>query len=154
MLRIAQILSGLLALVLFVFAGFYIIIPEGAAAARGFDPVGEYGMTNIRILAAPFLMLAIMTAIGAVKKNYVFLAPAALYFLIAIVLRIVGIVADGADGTTVRVLVPAIVLFAIAEFALQVFKRASRNVVEAQPPEQASGALAPSNSALATGRAK
>lgn len=125
MLKIAQILSGLLALALFGFASFYLFNPEAAAAARGFEPIAEYGMTNVRLLAATFVTLGILSAIGAVKKAFVFLAPAALFFLVSIVIRIIGIFVDGADPTTVRVMIPAVVLFAVAEFALQVFKRAA-----------------------------
>ena len=125
MMKAAQFSSGLLALLLFGFAGFYLINPESAASARGFDPVGDYGLTNIRVLAASFLMMGIMTAIGAVKKNPIFLAPAAIYFLVSIIIRIIGIFTDGADATTMRVLIPATILFIIAEFGLQVFRRVS-----------------------------
>lgn len=133
MLKIAQILSGLLALALFAFAALYIFNPTAAASARGFEPVGDYGMTNIRVLAATFVTLGIMSAIGAVKKNFLFLAPAALYFLVSIVIRVIGIVVDGADPATLRVMIPAVVLFIVAEFALQVFKRAEKHTGDAQP---------------------
>ncbi len=133
MLKIAQILSGMLALLLFAFGAFYIFNPAGAASARGFESIGEYGMTNVRLMAATFVTLGILTAIGAIKKDFIFLAPAAVYFLASIVLRIFGIIVDGADPSTLRVMVPAVVLFAVAEFALQVFKRAAKNPLRAQP---------------------
>lgn len=126
MMKIAQILSGVLALVLFAFAAFYLFNPSGAASARGFEPIGEYGTTSIRGLAATFVTLGVMSAIGAVKKNFVFLAPAALFFLVSIVIRIIGMIVDGADAATFRVMVPAVVLFIVAEVALQVFKRAEK----------------------------
>ena len=132
MLKIAQILSGLLALALFAFAALYIFNPTAAASARGFEPVGDYGMTNIRLLAATFVTLGSMSAIGAVKKNFLFLAPAAIYFLVSIVIRIIGITVDGADPTTLRVMIPAVILFIVAEFALQVFKRAEKDEGNAQ----------------------
>ena len=132
MLKSAQILSGLLALALFAFAAFYLINPNGAASARGFEPIGDYGLTNVRLQAATFITLAVMSAIGAVKKDFVFLAPAALFFLASIVIRIIGLFVDGADPATLRVMVPAVVLFVVAEFALQVFKRASKETALTQ----------------------
>lgn len=126
MLKIAQILAGLLALALFVFAGIYLFNPTGAASARGFEPLGDYGLTNVRLMAATFITLGVMSAIGAVKKDFVFLAPAALFFLVSIVIRIIGLFVDGADPNTLRVMIPAIVLFIVAEFALQIFKRSAK----------------------------
>lgn len=125
MLKIAQILSGLLALALFAFGSIYLFTPETAASARGFEPIGDYGLTNVRLMAASFITLGILTAIGAVKQNFLFLAPTALFFLVSLVIRIIGIVVDGADATTVRVIVPAVILFVVAEFAVQVFKRSA-----------------------------
>lgn len=127
MLKIAQILSGLLALALFAFAAYYLFSPAAAALARGFEPIGAYGLTNVRLLAATFITLGVLSAIGGVKKNFVFLAPAALFFLVSIVIRIIGIFVDGADPSTLRVMIPAVLLFVVAEIALQVFKRAEQN---------------------------
>lgn len=132
MLKTAQILSGLLALALFAFAAIYLFNPTGAAASRGLEPIGDYGLTNVRLQAATFITLGVLSAIGAVKKDFVFLAPAALFFLVSIVIRIIGIFVDGADPATLRVMVPAVVLFAVAEFALQVFKRASKDSAQPQ----------------------
>lgn len=133
MLKIAQILAGLLALALFAFSAIYLFNPAGAASARGFVPDGAYGLTNVRLMGATFVTLGILTAIGAVKREYMLVAPAALFFLVSIVIRIIGIIVDGADATTVRVMVPAVVLFIVAEVALQVFKRAAKETGDPQP---------------------
>ena len=133
MLKIAQILAGLLALALFAFSAVYLFNPAGAASARGFVPDGAYGLTNVRLMGATFVSLGILTALGALKKEYMLVAPAALFFLVSIVIRIIGIIVDGADATTVRVMLPAVVLFVVAEFALQVFKRADKAAAEPQP---------------------
>lgn len=69
MLKSAQILSGLLALALFAFAAIYLFNPTGAASARGFEPIGDYGLTNIRLQAATFITLGVMSAIGAIKND-------------------------------------------------------------------------------------
>ena len=132
MMKTAQILAGLLALALFAFSAVYLFNPAGAASARGFVPEGAYGLTNVRLLGATFVTLGILTALGALKKEYMLVAPAALFFLVSIVIRIVGIIIDGADPTTIRVMVPAVVLFIVAEVALQVFKRADKSAPKAR----------------------
>ena len=132
MMKIAQILAGLLALALFAFSAIYLFNPAGAASARGFVPDGAYGLTNVRLMGATFVTLGILTALGALKREYMLVAPAALFFLVSIVIRIVGIVVDGADPTTLRVMIPAVVLFVVAEFALQVFKNAGKAIGETQ----------------------
>ncbi len=133
MLRAAQVAAGLIALVFAGFSILYIFSPLGASAANSLDPIGESGMTNMRALAAPLLAMGLMAAIGAVKKNAIFLAPAALYFLFSIVIRVSGLIVDGAGGSTVRGIVVPIVLFAIAEFAMFVFRRASNGEAALQP---------------------
>ena len=54
-----------------------------------------------------------------------------LYFLLVMVIRVIGLALDGYDPSTIRGLVLAGVLFAIAEFGLQVFRRASRKLAAA-----------------------
>lgn len=125
MMKIAQILSGVLALALLAFGSIYLFTPENAVSARGFEPIGDYGLTIVRQMAASFITLGILTTIGAVKRNFLFLVPTALFFLVSLVICIIGIVVDGADATTVRVMVPAVILFVVAEFAVQVFKRSA-----------------------------
>ena len=75
-------------LALFGFAMLYLFNPMAASGANGLDPVGEYGLTNMRTLAAPLLAMAVMAGIGTVKKNFVFVAPAALYFLFTALIRV------------------------------------------------------------------
>ncbi|QMU58847.1 MAG: hypothetical protein GKR98_11965 [Boseongicola sp.] len=123
MLKAVQILSGLLAAVLLGFAGLYILNPLGASSLNGLSPVDTHGVTNLRVLGAPIGALGLMAAIGAVKKDPVFLAPAALYFLFTILIRVFGLIADGAHSSTIRGLVLAAVLFIVAEIAVWVFRK-------------------------------
>lgn len=132
MLRLAQIASGLLAVVFAAFSILYLFNPLGASALNGLDPVGDHGMTNMRVLAAPILAMGVMAAIGAVKKEAIFLAPAALYFLFTVIIRVTGLVVDGGSTGTIRGIILAAVLFVIAEFALQVFRRSSNSTPELQ----------------------
>lgn len=131
MLKAAQILSGLLALILFGFAGLYLFNPLGTSTLNGLTPSDAYGITNLRATAAPLAAMGLMAAIGAVKKDPVFIAPAALYFLFTILIRLFGLIVDGAHSSTIRGLVLAAVLFVIAEIGVQVFRRAGK--VTAKP---------------------
>ena len=124
-IKLIQILTGLLALILFGFAGLYLFNPLGASELNGLTPNDAYGVTNLRINAAPLAAFGLMAAIGAVKKNFVFIAPAALYFLFTALIRVVGLIVDGAHSDTIRGLVLAVVLFIVAEICLQVFKKNS-----------------------------
>jgi len=126
MLRAAQILSGLIAVFVGGVAIFYLVNPAGAGTANGMNPETVFGITNMRTLAAPLLMMSLMAAIGTVKQNWVFLLPSALYFIFTAIIRIFGIFLDGADPSTTRGLVLAIVLFVVAEVALQIFRKAER----------------------------
>ncbi len=130
MTRAAQILSGLLAVILAAIAMTYLFNPSAAADANGLNPVTEFGVTNMRTLAASMLMVSVTAAIGAVRKSWVFLVPAALYFLFTALIRVFGIFADGADPSTIRGLILATFLFAVAEFGVQIFKRSERQSAE------------------------
>ena len=130
MLKITQILSALLAAILFGFAGLYLLNPLGASALNGLSPVDAYGTTNLRTLAAPLAAMGLMAAIGAVRRDPVFLAPAALYFLFTILIRAFGLVVDGVTSGTLRGLVLAAVLFVMAEIGVQVFRRARKSQIE------------------------
>lgn len=130
MLKVTQILSGLLALILFGFAGLYLFNPMGASALNGLVPSDGYGVTNLRATAAPLAAMGLMAAIGAVKKDPVFLAPAALYFLFTLLIRVFGLIVDGAHSSTIRGLILAAVLFVIAEIGVQVFRRISKSTAK------------------------
>lgn len=123
MLKATQILSGLLAAILFGFAGLYLLNPMGVSVLNGLTPTDAYGVTNLRATAAPLAAMGLMAAIGAVKKDPVFLAPAALYFLFTLLIRVFGLIVDGVHSSTVRGLILAAVLFVVAEVGVQVFRR-------------------------------
>jgi hypothetical protein len=125
MTYLPRILAGALALALTGFALFYIFDPAGAAAANGMAPETSFGMTNMRANGAGMLMLAVLSAIGAARQKWEFVAPAALYFLLVAVVRVLGLTLDGFDANTIRGLLLAIVLFAVAEVSLQLMRRKS-----------------------------
>ena len=122
----AQILSGLLAAFLAFNAFFYLFNPLAAGAASGLNPTTDFGVTNVRLQAGPLLMLALAAAAGAWKQNWIFLVPSVVTFLLFALIRVFGIFADGADIGTIRGLILAVVLFAVAEFCAIVFRRSER----------------------------
>lgn len=131
MTRAAQILSGLMAVFVAFLAFQYLLRPVAISEINGFNPDTTFGVTNMRTLAAPMLMIAGLSAAAAIRQNWILLLPAALYFLLTAVIRVFGLIADGYDTSTLRGLVLAVVLFAVAEFALQVFRRAERRQADA-----------------------
>jgi hypothetical protein len=129
MSKIAQALSIVVALIFASGALFNIFNPIDAAAARGFEPIGEHGMTNVRLLAAPLLMVAVAAIAAAIKKNPVFLGPAVLYLMFGIVLQVTGLIVDGPDGGTIRALITTVVMLIFAEIPVQLFNRAKKAAV-------------------------
>ena len=130
MFRAAQILAGLMAVFLIFLGGLYAFNPDAASSANQLNPETLFGKTNIRVMAAPMLMMGILAAIGAVRADWKLVLPAALYFLLVIIIRIIGLVADGFDTGTIRGLVLATVLFVVAEVAVQVFRKSERRQAE------------------------
>ena len=126
----AQILSGLLAAFLAFNAVLYVFNPMAAATASGLNPTTDFGVTNVRIQGASMLMLAIAAGIGAWKQNWLFLVPSVATFLFVALIRVFGMFADGVDPGTIRGLVLALVLFAVAEFAAIVLRRSERQVAD------------------------
>ena len=127
----AQILSGLLAAFLALNALFYVFNPMAAAGASGLNPTTDFGITNVRMQGASMLMLSLATGVGAWKQNWLFLLPSVATFVFVALIRVFGMFADGVDPGTIRGLVLAVVIFAIAEFAAIVFRRSERRAAEA-----------------------
>lgn len=123
MLKIAQILSIVVALIFVALAALNLFNPVTAAAVRGFEPEGALGLTNIRLLAAPLLMIAMAAVAAAIKQNPVFLGPAVLYLMFSVVITVVGMFVDGGGPDVLRGLGITISLLIIAEIPVQMFNR-------------------------------
>lgn len=126
MSEIAQIMSVLVALIFIAGAAFNIFNPTAAVASRSFEPIGDHGMTNIRLLAGPLLMVAVAAIAAAIKRNPVFLGPAVLYLMFGIVLQIVGLIVDGTDVGTIRAMIMTVAMLVFAEIPVQLFNRANK----------------------------
>ena len=75
-------------------------------------------------------MLAILLLLAAKGQDWKFVLPAALTFLVITIARIISLVLDGSEDGSLRPLIIAIVIFVLAEVALQVFRKAERPVAE------------------------
>ncbi|MCK0068171.1 hypothetical protein [Kordiimonas laminariae] len=128
MLRFAQLLSGLFVLVLGTSALTLIFAPDAVNLAAGFNANTDYGFTNMRTLGAPLLSIALITAIGALKKDWILLLPASLYFLFNGSARVVSLFNEQYDPVMLRGLLLTFGLFALSQLALQIFRRATKKI--------------------------
>lgn len=120
-------MSVLVALIFIAGGAVSIFNPEAAASARNFEPIGEFGITNLRLLAAPFLMIAVAAIAAAIKKNPVFLGPAVLFLMFGVVIQIGGLIVDGSSGDAIKGLIATIVMLIVAEIPVQLFNRVNKN---------------------------
>ncbi|MDW3646046.1 MAG: hypothetical protein R8P61_03210 [Bacteroidia bacterium] len=123
MIRFAQILSALFVLVLGASALTTIFSPMSINEPSGFNAVTNYGITNLRTLGAPTLSLAVITAIGALKKEWLLILPASLYFLFNGSARLISVFVEGYEPIMLRGLILTFTLFALSQVALHMFKR-------------------------------
>ena len=124
MTRLAQILSALFVLVLGGAALTSIFSPMSIVGPSGFDIISNYGITNLRTLGAPTLSLAIITAIGVFRKEWLLILPASLYFLFNFSARLISVFAEGYEPVMLRGLLITSVLFILSQIALHIFRTA------------------------------
>ena len=127
-IRLAQILSAIFVVILGGAGLTTIFSPMTIAEPSGFNPVGDYGITNMRTTGAPTLALAIITAIGAFRKHWLLILPASLYFLFNGSARVISVFAEGFEPVMTRGLVFTFVLFALSQVALHIFRRAEESL--------------------------
>lgn len=124
MLRFAQGLAVVFVLILAGAGISALFNPTLIAEPSGFNPVGNYGLTNIRTLGAPTLSLAIITAIGAYRKEWLLILPAALYYLFNLTARVISVIVEGYEPVMLRGLLLTSVLVILSQLAIQLFRRA------------------------------
>ena len=95
MTRAAQVLCAIFVLVLGGSALNTIFSPMSTGDAVGFNVTTAYGITNLRTLGAPTLSLAIITALGAYRKEWILVLPASLYFLFNGTARLLSVFVEG-----------------------------------------------------------
>ncbi|WDE09544.1 hypothetical protein [Thalassomonas haliotis] len=127
MLRIAQLISILFVGVLSTAAIAAIFFPGSVGAASGFNPTSDYGLTNIRTLGAPLLMMAVVTAVAAYSRKWLFLLPATLYFLFNGLTRVISLFNEQYDEVMLRGLFLTFGLFLLATWVLKMFYQAEKS---------------------------
>ena len=131
MTQIAQAFSWLFVVVLGTAGLTMMLFPALLAEPAGFTAATDYGVTNLRTLGAPTLALAIITAIGAVRKDWLLILPAALYFLLNASARVISVVVEGYDPVMLQGLIFTSTLFVLAVFVLHRFKNGEVNALGA-----------------------
>ena len=123
MTRIAQLISVLFVLVFSTAAIAIIFFPQSMATASGFNPTSDYGLTNVRTLGAPLLMMAVVTAYGAFRKQWIVLVPASMYFLFNGLTRVISAFNEQYDDVMLRGLVLTFSLFALSLWVIKQFRQ-------------------------------
>lgn len=122
MTRIAQLISVLFVLIFSTAAIAIIFFPQSATAS-GFNPTSDYGLTNVRTLGAPLLMMALVTAYGAFSKKWMVLVPASMYFLFNGLTRVISAFNEQYDDVMLRGLVLTFLLFAFSLWVIKQFRQ-------------------------------
>ena len=129
MIRFAQFLSLLFVIILGSAALVTLFSPMSINGPSGFNVVSDYGITNLRTLGAPTLSLAIITAIGAIRKDWILILPVSLYFLFNGSARVLSIFVEQFDPIMLRGLILTGVLFGLSQLALHTFRRADAEAI-------------------------
>jgi len=128
MLRIAQFIAALFVLIFTAASISTIFFPQTVGAASGFNPLSDYGLTNIRTLGAPLLMMAVITGLGIYRQQSILLLPATIYFLFNGTTRVISLFNEQYDPIMLRGLLLTFVLFSLATWVLKIFRQAEHNV--------------------------
>ena len=122
MIRIAQLLSICFTLIFLIAASASLFFPEKIGQASGFNPISDYGLTNIRTLGAPLLSLAVVTFLSLLRKDWILLLPASLYFLFNGSARVLSLFNEQYDPIMLRGLMLTFGLFILSQLALHTFR--------------------------------
>jgi len=123
--RAAQVIAALFVLVLGAASISNMFNPAAVAETAGFNPTSNYGLTNMRTLGAPTLSLAIFTAIGIYRKEWLLIVPASMYFGFNLSARLISVVAEGFEPVMTRGLMLTSTLFILSLVAVYLFRRSS-----------------------------
>ena len=124
MTKLAQILSGVFVLILGSAALTTMLFPAVINEPSGFNAISNYGFTNLRTLGAPTLSLAIITAIGAYKKQWLLILPASMYFFFNFQARLISVFIEGFEPVMWLGLIMTFSLFVLSQIALHCFRKA------------------------------
>ena len=97
MVRVAQALAALFTLILGAAGLTLIFAPWVVEDGVGITAGSDYAITNFRTFGAPVLSIAVITAFGALHREWTLLLPASFYFLFNASARIISVFAEGLD---------------------------------------------------------
>lgn len=123
MQRLAQAFAFIFAIIFTIAAISAIFFPVSLSDASGFNPTSDYGITNVRTLGAPLLMLAVVTAFGAFRKDWIMIVPASLYFFFNGSSRIVSLVFEQYDPIMIRGLLLTFGLFVLSQLVIYILRK-------------------------------
>lgn len=123
MQRVAQVFALLFATIFAVAAVSAIFFPANLGEASGFNPTSDYGLTNVRTLGAPLLMLAVVTAFGAFRKDWIMIVPASLYFFFNGSSRVVSLIFEQYDPIMIRGLLLTFGLFSLSQLVIYILRK-------------------------------
>ena len=121
--HIAQFLSAIFVLILGGAGITSLVSPTAILGSAGLQASSDYGITTLRTLGAPTLALAITTIIGAVRKEWLLILPASLYFFLNGSARVISLIAEQYDPIMIRGLVLTGTLFVLSQVAIYLFRR-------------------------------
>lgn len=131
MIRFAQFLSAVFVLVLGGAGLTTMFSPMSINEASGFVAVSDYGITNLRTLGAPTLALAIITGIGLIRRDWLLILPASMYFFFNGSARVVSLFSEQYDPIMIRGLILTFGLFLLSQIALHIFRKANTSLRDA-----------------------
>jgi|GEM_PF-3002663 len=122
MVRLANIIASLF-VIIFSAAGITAtFFPQILGNTSGFNPISDYGLTNIRTLGAPLLMMAAISAYAIFAKNWILLAPACIYFLFNGMTRLISLFNEEYDPVMLRGIILTFSLFLLASWVIKTLK--------------------------------
>ena len=124
---IARSLAGLVALACLLIGARYMFAPAGILEGAGFDPVGTSiaGLSTLRaVVGGAFLAFAIIVGVHTVRDGEdEMIRFMVLFWLLYTIGRVVGIIADGIGETTIRSMIPGVVLLILSISSVVLFSR-------------------------------
>ena len=115
MKTVARILIGVVALLMLGNGLVYMFNPDAQLGRTLITPDNIVGLANIRAnIGAPMVTFGIFLAIAAIKARKDALLVFGVFAILAIIARVFGLVVDGFDPLSVRLIVGISVLLAIS----------------------------------------
>ena len=121
MKTVARIMLGLVALLMLGNGLAYMFVPDVQIGRTLITPDNIVGLANVRAnIGAPAAAFGVFLIIAAIKAQKEAVLPFAVFAILAIIARVVGLVVDGFDPLSVRLLagVGALLVVSAASYVM------------------------------------